>query len=738
MFVSRMFQLSSVISGHVNQVRGVEPYKDGAFFSCSLDNLVKLWIPKNVDGHVKYEDAMTFIGHKGDVINVRYNQKNDTLISCSNEEIRNIIVWNMKDGSILDELKGLGPVNTIKFGHNDEIIAGSTDKLGKIWKDGWCKITLPKHKSLVLCCLSLQNGNYVTGCSDTFIRIFDKNGNLLKKCKGHKGPVRSLAEYPGLGFCSVANDGALRLWSADGELVALHKAHKTLIYNVCVLSTGEILTASEDNTIKIWKDFKEVQVIRFPKSVWEVVELSNNDIAVACTDGTIKVFTRDEKRIASTEDIKKVHDEIEKFKKDSETSVDVSKLPGLEALTLEGKDGQTIMINNNGVGEVHSWDGKKWNHMGYIVDKPSDENEDSNVINGIEYDRVFPVELSDNQKYFLGYNFGDDPFQCAKDFLSTNDLPSYHVEEISDFIVKNVPFELRNYGMDEDDDLEIEGRYSAQDAHENQVSNEPDLNPHLLFPSFYIRIDSGNFDGILKKLKSLNETENEIGEFKLNDSDLKILTKMIEKLKLKKKLQQEEVNLILNKLLKWPKSFIFPVIDLMRILILNNSEFFFNDDISNLIFKIGLLNNENDTLRMLSLRYFCNIFNSNLDSFLFQNVDDILKSTINSRDSKNLNIRLTYSILLSNYSTKLCKSFDYSFDDLKSKILILLLNFLEKENDLNVILKILIAIGTLCHNNLKLKKKLKDYSTLFYDKLKIDDSNIVLTINHLLKLQDEY
>jgi phospholipase A-2-activating protein len=76
-------------------------------------------------------------------------------------------------------------------------------------------------------------------------------------------------------------------------------------YNVCILSTGEILTASEDNTIKVWKDFKEVQVIRFAKSVWEVVELSNGDIAAACTDGTIKVYTRNEKRAASVEVLKK-------------------------------------------------------------------------------------------------------------------------------------------------------------------------------------------------------------------------------------------------------------------------------------------------------------------------------------------------------------------------------------------------------------------------------------------------
>jgi hypothetical protein len=42
--------------------------------------------------------------------------------------MRNIIVWNMKDGSIKDTLLGLGPINTLKFGYKGEIIAGSTDK----------------------------------------------------------------------------------------------------------------------------------------------------------------------------------------------------------------------------------------------------------------------------------------------------------------------------------------------------------------------------------------------------------------------------------------------------------------------------------------------------------------------------------------------------------------------------------------------------------------------------------
>ena len=61
-------------------------------------------------------------------MNVRYNPYNKTLVTCSLEEVRNIIVWDIENASILDELKGHGPVCSLTVTPNGEILTGSWDK----------------------------------------------------------------------------------------------------------------------------------------------------------------------------------------------------------------------------------------------------------------------------------------------------------------------------------------------------------------------------------------------------------------------------------------------------------------------------------------------------------------------------------------------------------------------------------------------------------------------------------
>jgi phospholipase A-2-activating protein len=330
--------------------------------------------------------------------------------------------------------------------------------------------------------------------------------------------------------------------------------------------------------------------------------------------------------------------------------------------------------------------------------------------------------MSDKQMYYLGYNFGDDPFQSAKDFLNENELPGHHAEEIVEFIVQNVPFELRNYGVE--DDMEIEGRFSAQDAQKHEISHEPDLNPHLLFPSYYVKVETANFDGILKKVKSLNVEISD--EWKMNENEMNLFVDLISLLKNKKKPQVAHYQLML-KLLQWPKKDVFPFVDLMRFFIED-----FNLNVKDIL-SIGFAQDSNDTLRMLTIRFLSNLFNSKLESFLMDNFDSILKET--SVESKNLNVRTSYSHLLINYSAKLCKMFDSEFDEKKLKIFNLLLESLKKETGGAIDLNLLIGLGTICYNHPMLKKKLKENSSLLFEKLKSNDQECHLTINHLLKLE---
>jgi phospholipase A-2-activating protein len=96
--------------------------------------------------------------------------------------------------------------------------------------------------------------------------------------KGHDAPVRGLIESKADdGFISVGNDGYLKLFSYEGDIKKNILASISLIYDVTILSTGEIITSSEDKKIKIWRDYKLIQTIEHPnclffiniKGVWE-------------------------------------------------------------------------------------------------------------------------------------------------------------------------------------------------------------------------------------------------------------------------------------------------------------------------------------------------------------------------------------------------------------------------------------------------------------------------------------
>lgn len=61
-------------------------------------------------------------------MNVRFNSSNKTIVTCSLEEVRNIIVWDTEKASILDELKGHGPVCSLTITPHGDLLTGSWDK----------------------------------------------------------------------------------------------------------------------------------------------------------------------------------------------------------------------------------------------------------------------------------------------------------------------------------------------------------------------------------------------------------------------------------------------------------------------------------------------------------------------------------------------------------------------------------------------------------------------------------
>jgi phospholipase A-2-activating protein len=129
------------------------------------------------------------------------------------------------------------------------------------------------------------------------------------------------------------------VWTRDGEQILELHGHTSFIYSLAVLPSGEIVSAGEDRSIKIWEHGECVQTITLPAiSIWSVAVSPNGDIVCGSSDSDVRVFTREESRFASDADIRELEEKVASSAIPQETIGDINKekLPGLEALKGKG------------------------------------------------------------------------------------------------------------------------------------------------------------------------------------------------------------------------------------------------------------------------------------------------------------------------------------------------------------------------------------------------------------------
>ena len=150
-------------------------------------------------------------------------------------------------------------------------------------------------------------------------------------------------------FLSAGNDATVRRWSRTGDCVGVHYGHENYIYSMVLLSPDTWVTSGEDRSVRVWEGGEVVQTLYLPAiSVWSVAALANGDIAAATSDGCVRVFTRQEARMASQEVQEAFKAEVGQVALASQGElggVKLTDLPGPEALFEPGaKDGQQKMV----------------------------------------------------------------------------------------------------------------------------------------------------------------------------------------------------------------------------------------------------------------------------------------------------------------------------------------------------------------------------------------------------------
>lgn len=475
----KQFMLSAILEGHTNDVRCVASFGLDGLVSGSRDKKAKLW--RKVDNR-DWQEFATFEGHtkylSAVVIMPPDNEHIEGLVYTGSNDgkIRAFVPSNPEPDHVLEG--HASTISSLFLSRTKTLLSGSWDCTAKVWLNKRVVMTLEGHEGAVWCGIILsETGLMVTGAADGKLKIWKAGqckSTVSSESGGHSQAVRDLTIVSARQFLSCGNDGLIRHWQIDPDTFSVSALFSytdpDFVYSLTVSPDSQLWAASGENSgIKIFYEGKINQVVAIPAiSVWSVCFLDNGDIAAGCSDNRVYVFTVDASRQASDDMIALYNSELEKVSQPMDTTeelpeevggVKVKDMPGPDALLLNGKrNGQTMMVRDGNTVTVHSWSSsdEKWTKVGNVVGQPksTDKVDKSGrglgggrvMYEGVEYDHVFHIDVDEGVVLKLPYNNGQDPYTVAQDFIHKHGLPQDYLEQIANFIVQNaskpVTFEM--------------------------------------------------------------------------------------------------------------------------------------------------------------------------------------------------------------------------------------------------------------------------------------------------------
>ncbi|KAF7325398.1 Phospholipase A-2-activating protein [Mycena venus] len=440
------YKLSATLTGHTSDARPVRALStpaDDLILSASRDSTAIVW--RRDPAAAKFTSDSVFHASTRYVNAVTYlpptpDAPKGYAVTGDQDGVINVYslepVKDDPDYCLLGHTNNVCGLRTTPAGN---IISCSWDYTARVWKNFNPEYELKGHENSVWDVLAVNEDEFITGSADKTIKLW-KQHKVVHTFAGHNAVVRSLALIPDIGFASCA-DNEIRVWSLGGDLVYTLTGHTSFIYRLAVLPSGDLVSSSEDRSVRVWKDGECAQVLVHPAiSVWTVSTLPNGDIVSGSSDKTVRVFSASEDRWAPAEEIKAYEDVIAQQSLSSH-DVEQVKVETMDALSRPGKKvGQTMLVLNGDVTEVHHWDGSVWEKIGERVEASSGAEKTKTFFEGKEYDYVWNVAIEDGEPALkLPYNVSENPAAAAQRFLERNNLPLTHVNTIVEYIYQNTP-----------------------------------------------------------------------------------------------------------------------------------------------------------------------------------------------------------------------------------------------------------------------------------------------------------
>ncbi|OWY19168.1 hypothetical protein C7N43_01900 [Sphingobacteriales bacterium UPWRP_1] len=240
-------QLQTVFPAHNKPIRKIALTNDGNLLTVSEDKSIKLWTPagnllNTVNAHGKAINSIT-VSHNGKYWVTTSDDKTAKIWNCNG-----VLVQTLKDH---DDV-----VNAAAFSPDDNfILTASKDNTLKVWTiNGEMLRTFVKFNASIQSVQYSSDGRQILVSAGNFAYLLSQSGKQLSVFSGHEKLVNSAVFSPDCNFVLTASDdNTIKLWNLNGTLVCTYMGHKGGVNGAVFSATGQyILSNSLDNTAKIW------------------------------------------------------------------------------------------------------------------------------------------------------------------------------------------------------------------------------------------------------------------------------------------------------------------------------------------------------------------------------------------------------------------------------------------------------------------------------------------------------
>ncbi len=303
------------LEGHELTVFNVNFSPDGEIIaSASEDDTIKLWKRNGIL-------IDTLKGHSDDVARVIFSPADRQMLASASYD-GTVKLWK-QDGESesykeAQTLKGHSDrVYSVSFSPDGQLLASaSADKTVKLWQWDGNEFKLLKtlegrqgHSNEVYQVTFSPDGEIIASASvDRTVKLWRHDGTLLQTLEGHNGRILQVSFSPDGQIISASSDGTIKLWRRDGKGEFYTKAqsleeHSDKVYSVSFSPDGQLLvSASGDKTVKLWQwngtEFKLLKTLEGQEGHRDAVyrvsfSPDGTIIASASNDKTIKLWTKD-------------------------------------------------------------------------------------------------------------------------------------------------------------------------------------------------------------------------------------------------------------------------------------------------------------------------------------------------------------------------------------------------------------------------------------------------------------